>query len=159
MVVTSQKVTKDGGSMVFKKVLILFKKKKKKEYRRKNMHLLRESCDVRFPIKSSWLAGLWLTWAHAASLSCLGDLTPSSTHTHLSWQNLLTMATVVRRLCSSEMPPFRLARESSLVYADFGLWQWLVCAKSDLRGLKGCPVAFQQILVDTERIDKRGRRL
>ena len=30
MVVTSQKVTKDGGSMVFKKVLILFKKKKEK---------------------------------------------------------------------------------------------------------------------------------
>lgn len=106
----------------FKKVLILFKKerRKKKEYKRKYMHLPRESWDARFPrVQLSGVAAADL------SPSCfpllLGDHTSSSAHIHTSRQNLLTMATPVRRLCPSEMPLSKLAQESSLVYADFGL--------------------------------------
>lgn len=77
----------------FKKVLILFKKerRKKKEYKRKYMHLPRESWDARFPrVQLSGVAAADL------SPSCfpllLGDHTSSSAHIHTSRQNLLTMA-------------------------------------------------------------------
>ena len=90
----------------FKKVLILFKKERKRNTKENTCIPQGNPGMPGFPQSPAVL---------------LGDHTPSSAHIRKSQQNLLTMATLVRRLCPSEMPLSKLAQESSLVYADFGL--------------------------------------
>lgn len=105
----------------FKKVLILFKKERKKGIQKITHASPKGILGCRVSHRVQLSGGAEADLSPSCFPLLLGDHTPSSAHIRKSQQNLVTMATLERRLCPSEMPGSKLAQESSLVYADFGL--------------------------------------